>query len=188
MLFDQFGRKIDYSRIKKADTRVIPVVALEDRYSGYPSSGLTPRKLGRIFREADSGDTAGQAELFSEMEEKDTHLFSQLLVKKQSVQALEWEVEASEKNGKAKETARAVRDFLESYANSDEVVLDLMDAVAKGYSMCQIIWDNSEKQTSVLDIKWVRADRVTFWNSLTPRVLTVDEPVQGIDLPPYKFI
>ncbi|MCP4113378.1 MAG: DUF935 family protein, partial [Desulfobacteraceae bacterium] len=46
----------------------------------------------------------------------------------------------------------------------------------------------SEKQTSVLDIKWVRADRVTFWNSLTPRVLTVDEPVQGIDLPPYKFI
>lgn len=29
----------------------------QDKYSGYPSNGLSPRRLASIFREADEGDT-----------------------------------------------------------------------------------------------------------------------------------
>lgn len=45
-----------------------------DKYSTYPSNGLTPRRLARIFRAADEGDVREQMEMFEEMEEKDTHL------------------------------------------------------------------------------------------------------------------
>ena len=54
-----------------------------DKYSDYPSNGLTPEKLASILREGDGGDVLRQSELFEEMEEKDPHLFSQLQTRKQ---------------------------------------------------------------------------------------------------------
>lgn len=73
-LLDQFGREI--KGMKKPERREIAAVALSDRWSTYPSKGLTPQKLTAIFTSADQGDIYDQAELFMEMEEKDTHLFS----------------------------------------------------------------------------------------------------------------
>ena len=55
---------------------------VNDKFSSYPSDGLTPVKLARIFKEADAGDPFRQMELFEEMESKDTHLFSQLQTRK----------------------------------------------------------------------------------------------------------
>ena len=54
---------------------------MNDKYSMYPSKGLTPQRLARIFRQADDGDVREQMELFEEMEEKDTS-FSQMQTKK----------------------------------------------------------------------------------------------------------
>ena len=52
----------------------IAVAQVTDKYSEYPSNGLTPVKLAEIFREADSGDVLRQMELFEELEEKDLSL------------------------------------------------------------------------------------------------------------------
>ena len=79
-LLDQFGREIQAE--KRPETREIAVTTIRDRWSNYPSGGLTPQTLAAIFREADMGDVARQAELFEEMEEKDTHLFSELQTRK----------------------------------------------------------------------------------------------------------
>lgn len=64
--------------IEKPVRGMLAVGDVNDKYSTYPSNGLTPRRLARIFRAADGGDVFEQMELFEEMEEKDTHLFSQL--------------------------------------------------------------------------------------------------------------
>ena len=45
-------------------TAVVVVGNVNDRYSTYPSNGLNPRRLARIFREADQGDVMSQMELF----------------------------------------------------------------------------------------------------------------------------
>src|ERR1041385_6739463 len=55
-------------------TQEIAVVSLYDRFSTYPSEGLTPQKLASLLREADGGDVYRQMELFEEMLEKDTRL------------------------------------------------------------------------------------------------------------------
>ena len=48
----------------------IAVAHVTDKYSSYPSGGLTPVKLAEILKEADAGDVLRQMELFEEMEEK----------------------------------------------------------------------------------------------------------------------
>ena len=63
---------------KRPVTARVAVGDVNDKYSDYPSNGLTPGRLARIFRQADEGDVRAQMELFEEMEEKDTHLFSQM--------------------------------------------------------------------------------------------------------------
>lgn len=64
--------------ISRPETRELAVARIQDKYSDYPSNGLTPTRLAAIFREADTGDIMRQMELFEEMEEHDPHLFSQL--------------------------------------------------------------------------------------------------------------
>ena len=60
-------------------TAVVAVGNINDKYSSYPSNGLNPRRLARIFRAADQGDVMSQMELFEEIEEKDTHIFLSLI-------------------------------------------------------------------------------------------------------------
>ena len=40
----------------RPDTREIAVAQVTDKYSEYPSNGLTPVRLAEIFKEADAGD------------------------------------------------------------------------------------------------------------------------------------
>lgn len=70
---------------KRPVTARVAVGDVNDKYSDYPSNGLTPGRLARIFRQADEGDVRAQMELFEEMEEKDTHLFSQMQTRKLAV-------------------------------------------------------------------------------------------------------
>lgn len=139
-LYDQFCRPIPLSGTTP-DTREIAVASVRDRWSGYPSSGLTPERLARIFRQADSGDVQRQSELFEEMEEKDAHLASQFQIRKLAVQGLPREVSPANESARAKETATFCRAFLEALSDFDEIVLDLLDALPKGYSMMDLLLD-----------------------------------------------
>lgn len=69
----------------RPESREVAAAQVTDKYSEYPSDGLTPVRLAEIFKEADAGDVLRQAELFEEMEEKDPHLFSQLQTRKNAV-------------------------------------------------------------------------------------------------------
>ncbi|MEN6441695.1 MAG: DUF935 family protein [Syntrophobacter sp.] len=187
-LYDQFSRPIPNPASVRPDTREISVATIRDRWSGYPSNGLTPERLARIFRQADSGDVQRQAELFEEMEEKDAHLASQFQLRKMAVQGLPWEVIPGARDGLARETADFCRSFLEGLADLDENVLDLLDALPKGYSMMEILWEVSSGEVHIRKLCWVHPKKVTFHVSLTPRVLTELDPIRGIEPPPFKFV
>ena len=77
---------------QRPETQEIAVAQVTDKYSEYPSNGLTPLRLAEIFQEADAGDVLRQMELFEEMEEKDPHLFSQLQTRKNAVTGLDFEI------------------------------------------------------------------------------------------------
>ncbi len=188
MLVDQFGRPIESGLTKRPETREIAVAQLRDRWSTYPSKGLTPPRLAEILQAADAGDVLRQAELFEEMEEKDAHLGSQFMVRKLAITSLDFEIMANEADPQGDKVAAFCRECIEGLTNWDENLLDMLDALAKGYSMHEILWEQSERQAAPRELRWIHPKKLTFWNSLTPRVLTLEEPVQGVDPQPFKWI
>lgn len=70
----------------------------------------------------------------------------------------------------------------------DENVLGLLDALPKGYSMMEILWDGSEDDVVIRGLRWVHPKKITFCDSLTPKILTEAEPVRGIGPPNFKFV
>src|SRR3990172_5498864 len=125
-LLDQFGREIDVR--KRPETREIAVTAIRDCWSNYPSGGLTPQTLATIFKEADMGDIARQAELFEEMEEKDTHLYSELQTRKNAVHGLDYEITPWSEAAEDKKIKDFVADCLFNLSDFEDALLDLLDA------------------------------------------------------------
>lgn len=187
-LVDMYGRPIESGLGKKPETREIAVAQLRDRWSSYPSNGLTPGRLAEVLRQADAGDVLRQAQLFEEMEEKDAHLASQFSIRRQAVIGLDREIQANPADPKGEEVAAFCRECIGRLANLDENLLDMLDALAKGYSLHEIMWDVSEGQAMVAALKWIHPQKVTYCESLTPRVLTEAEPSHGEDLQPFKWI
>ena len=161
----------------------------QDKYSGYPSNGLSPRRLASIFREADEGDVLRQMELFEEMEEKDTHLYSQLQTRKLAVTGLDWEVQPFSEDERDVEVAEFVSDQLHGLENFNDVLLDVLDAVGKGISISEITWGLDLQGRNVIeDITWIHPKKI-FWDSMDDGIkIRTKEYPEGIPIPENKFI
>ncbi|MCE5333196.1 MAG: DUF935 domain-containing protein [Desulfobacteraceae bacterium] len=46
----------------------------------------------------------------------------------------------------------------------------------------------SAGQAGISGLRWIHPKKVTFWDSIHPRILTDEDPVRGIDPPPWKFV
>ena len=174
----------------RPDTREVAAASVRDRWSGYPSSGLTPRRLTRILRQADSGDLVGQMELFSEMEEKDAHLFSCLQTRKLAVSGMGWEV--TPPDGGGTDASSFVKNALDGIDNFEESLMDLLDAVGKGFSVSEVIWEVGRDGVAPRALKKRPQKRFTFLTedggSDMPRLLTDKGPVYGEPLVADKFV
>ncbi len=182
-----YGPNGEILSTNKPITREIAVVTIRDRYSSYPSQGLTPERLARIFKEADQGDIYRQMELFEEMEEKDTHLFSVLQTRKVAVQGLEWEILPYSDSRADKKAAALVQEVME-FEGFEDAVLDLLDAIGKGFSVCEIMWAVEGGRALVKELRWRHQKKFRFGDQDELRLLTESDPAVGMELPPNKFV
>ena len=173
----------------RPESREVAAAQVTDKYSEYPSDGLTPVRLAEIFKEADAGDVLRQAELFEEMEEKDPHLFSQLQTRKNAVTGLDYEVIPFDSDDpRDKEIAEFVEAQLGGIEGFEDIMLDLLDAIGKGFAVSEIMWGYDEGHVVVDDIR-SRHQKRFFWDSVDDsfKVRTQEAP-EGIELPKNKFI
>jgi phage gp29-like protein len=196
VIFDQFGRGIQTK--KRPEIREIAVTAIRDRWSSYPSQGLTPRRLADIFKAADSGDIYLQAELFEEMEEKDTHLFSELQTRKNAVAGLDYDVVPYSESPEDKKISEFVAENLMNLDDLEDSLLDLLDAIAKGYALAEISWKIEGQRVLVGALHWIHAKKAVFYDRgagnyweksyEVPKIITEAQPINGEALPPFKLI
>ncbi len=175
--------------MRRPETNEIAVAQVQDKYSEYPSNGLTPVKLAEIFKEADTGDVLRQMELFEEFEEKDPHLFSQLQTRKNAVTGLDYEIIPFDSDDpRDKEIAEFVKSEFESLEGFEDIQMDLLDAIGKGFAVSEIIWGYDEGRTVVTEVK-NRHQKRFFWDAVddTFKVRTREFP-EGIFLPENKFL
>ncbi len=183
---DFFGRL--FKETLRPETRELSAVSLVERWSSYPSAGLTPHRLADIFREADQGNIYRQMELFEEMEEKDAHLTAILQTRKMAVLGKDYEVLPYGRTPEDERLAEVVGEMVYRIPNLEEAYLDLMDAIGKGFALSEIIWEVTEGQARVAELRWIPQKLAAFGEDLRPRLLTAEARWQGVEPPPWKVI
>ena len=162
-LYDHLGRPIKKGRLKE-ELAGPTITGIRSPISGHPAQCLTPERLARLLREAEQGDMTRYLELAEEMEEKDPHYRSVLGTRKFQVSGLEIQVEAVSDSAEDVADADFVRDFLGTEV-LQEALFDMLDAVGKGFSICEILWDCTEKtwlpgRIAWRDPRWFEFDHV----------------------------
>ncbi|MEX0971515.1 MAG: DUF935 domain-containing protein [Paracoccaceae bacterium] len=184
-LLDQYGRAVK-RRVLSEEVAAAQTVGVRSPISGYPGDGLNPARLANILREADQGDPLRFFELAETMEERDPHYAGVLGTRRRSVAQIDITVESASDEARDVAMADMVRDWLLRDELSEEL-FDILDAIGKGISLTEIIWDSSMGQwqparLELRDPRWFTFDRTDL---RTPMMQTEAGPVP---LPGYKFI
>ncbi|MGK7661161.1 DUF935 domain-containing protein [Marinovum sp. E06] len=186
IILDRWGRPIKRTELRQ-EVAAPTFGGVRSPMSGYPADGLNPLRLGAILREADMGDPVRYLELAETIEERDLHYLGVLGTRKRSVSQIEITVKPGGESALDEELATMVRDWLQRDELQDEL-FDILDAVGKGYSFTEIVWDTSSGQwqpqrLEYRDPRWFRFDRVGL-----SKPTMLDGHGQEVALPAYKFI
>ncbi|MBN8294725.1 DUF935 domain-containing protein [Rhodobacter sp. NTK016B] len=156
MLVDQFGRPIKRaSTSEMLERQSVPGLgSVRQIQSGHPADGLTPPRLAAVLREAETGDATAYLELAEQMEEKDLHYAAVLGVRKRAIRSLELQVDAGDDSNAAKEAAEIVRKSLDTAAVRTSLI-DVMDALGKGFSVSEILWERDGNRLKLCGIELV---------------------------------
>jgi phage gp29-like protein len=186
-LYDAYGREVDTAQLR--DEHAAPTIAgVRNIYSVmHPSTGLTPEKLIAIQREAEAGDPYLYLELAEEMEEKDLHYLAVISTRKQAVAGAEIIVTPASEAAEDLRAADLVRDFVLGGAfDLEGVLFDILDAVGKGFSATEIIWDTAgrewiPKRLAWRDPRWFMFDWISG-EELLVRTLRDEGPLAPADV------
>jgi phage gp29-like protein len=185
-LVDHLGRPVSTALLKREQggptTR-----GIRRPYDGlHPAVGLTPDRLARLLRDSIDGEPDRYLALAEDMEERDPHYAGVHGIRKRQVAGLEVTVEAASDAADDVAAADLVREVIARDTFSDELI-DILDAIGKGFSATEIIWDTSEGQWRPLalrmrDPKWFRYSRDDG------DTLLLREPEGDVPLQPFGWI
>lgn len=118
---------------------------LTSSFEEHPSRRLTPDRLYRILEAAEQGYLLPQSDLFTDMEEKDAHIFSEMSKRKRVLLTLDWDVQPPRDASPAeKKLASWVRECIQDMTFFEDVILDCLDAIGHGFSAQEITWARIE--------------------------------------------
>ncbi|NOT00689.1 MAG: DUF935 family protein [Phycisphaerales bacterium] len=162
----------------------------EDTWRDYPSGNLTPSRLMAILREADAGSLSSVLQLYEEMEEKDPHLYAVAGTRRLALTGLEWSIEADPMGDTnlALRAADHARRTLARIDGFDDALQHLALAVGRNIAVAELVWDGVGDSVSLVDIVPVDFARLALDDVDRPRILTDDQPIDGIELEPNKFV
>jgi phage gp29-like protein len=141
-IIDQWGNPISSGQIARLrQHQAMPRMASPRQpFSTYhPTSGLTPASLASILSASSLGQSQQYMELLEEIEEKDLHYAAVLSTRKRQVAQLPVRVKAASEEGPHQEHADFIRRWLAKGALGANL-FHMLDAVSKGYSVQEIIW------------------------------------------------
>ncbi|WP_372605369.1 DUF935 domain-containing protein [Actibacterium sp.] len=185
-IYDAFGRPV-VRKVLTQEVAAPTIGGVRSPLSGYPMDGLNPMRLAGILRAADSGDVTQYLELAELLEERDLHYTGVLGTRKRSVSQIDITVKPASDSKEDQVIADRVRDWLDRDELSDEL-FNILDAIGKGYSFTEIIWDSSEGQWEPARLEYRDPRWFTFERHNLTTPLLLNEHGAEVPLHPYKFI
>jgi len=137
-ILDQHGKPIS---ISEENLQTSKIGWLSREFADHPKSGLTPAKLANLLIDTEAGNLKAQCELADDVEE-DAHVFTGVSKRKQQVAAFNWDVVTTDDaTTEEKDAAEKVKTILVGMINLEDLILDMMDALLKGFSCLEIAWE-----------------------------------------------
>ncbi|OFC62574.1 DUF935 domain-containing protein [Candidatus Erwinia dacicola] len=111
----------------------------------HPSTGLDIQRVYALFSAAEQGDIQAQSDLFTDMEERDGHLFAELSKRKRALLTLPFSVKPPPDATEAEKKVAAEADWwLRHLPGFREMLMDMLDAIGHGFSCIEIEWGRKE--------------------------------------------
>lgn len=184
-LLDQYGRPIDMAALR-AEQAAPTSAGIRRHDAMHPAAGLNPGRLARMLRDSIEGDPEQYLALAEDMEERDQHYASVLATRKLQVAGLEVSVEAADDDKASVDHADLVREVIDRDAFQAEL-RDMLDALGKGFSATEIVWDTSAGQWRPGQLKW-RDPRWFVFDRIDGETLLLREGSHNAAVKPFGWI
>jgi len=190
-ILDHRGNPIDTGLLleEQSERQESKLGMLHREFAEHPTRGLTPERLARILDEAETGNLKDQCDLFEDMEEKDGHIYAELSKRKRAVSGLEWTIKPP-RNATVQEqkAAELVSEIIGDIENFEDVILNMTDAIGKGFSNSEIEWERMGNEWVPVDI----THRPASWFMVPPHdrddIRLRDVSGMGEALQPFGWI
>ena len=152
------------------------------------ASGLDPYRLASILLNCRNGDINAFLTLAEEIEERYPHYAAVLKTRKDALASIK-PILADDEDGEVlPEVAEAVKELIEA-PNFPDLAEDLSDALGKGFSVVEIMWEQRGGKWWPRDYVWKDPRYFTF-DAVSRSTLRLAElgTIDGVDLAPGKFV
>lgn len=124
-----------------APPQTAQVAWINRQWAEHPVNGLTPARLAGLLRQAEQGDITAQADLFSDIEERDAHIFAELSKRRRAVTKLDWSlVPPQDATPAEKQSSEKLEALIRSMEELPQLLFALTDAIGHGFSAVEIEW------------------------------------------------
>ena len=201
-IVDRYGNPMNVSADELTDEVTAPsVTGVRSILPTWTTRAVTPDQMAATLREAETpghGASRNYLELAERIEENYTHYAGVLGTRKRAVSGIPIRVEPADDSAQAQADADLVEAAVTKGALID-ALFDILDAVGKGFSATEIIWETSASQWMPQRLEyrlpqWFDYDRVDG-RTLLVRTDQADQREHGEQgaggwsrLPPYKMI
>src|SRR5258706_2229266 len=148
-----------------------------------------PAYFGILHRKDDPRTSRGKGKglkIYDELE-RDGDVFGDLQKRKLAVIARPWQVNQASDDALDIAAADMVRRQFEEI-NFDNLCLNLLDGLLKGYAVAEVMWDAAPAEIVATELIPRDQRRFTFDKERKLRMLTLADLVRGEELPDRKFI
>jgi phage gp29-like protein len=156
MILDAYGRPVQLEALRE-EQAASTLAGIRNIYSTIDTSiGLVPDKIVAVLRQAEFGDPWLYLELAERMEEKDELYQGVLHTRKMAVSQLD--ISVTPAGDSAEEQADA--DFIEAVLlegdiDLHELLFGMLDALGKGFSATEIIWNTDGRNPATGAPWWI---------------------------------
>lgn len=152
-----------------------------------PLASLTPAAVADLLRRASMGDAHDFLIAADDIREKDLHYRAVLQTRTLAVAGLPVDLQPADDSAPAKRAAELVGEALHGL-DLPGLVAHLMDAVAKGYAVAEIVWETTGSLWRPREIVPREAHWFAFDRDTGRLLRLVDGSAEGAEIPPYKMI
>ena len=155
-LLDAYGRPINYDAL--TEEQAAPTfIGIRNIYSSIDASiALTPEKVIGVLRQAEFGDPWLYLELAERMEEKDELYQGVLHTRKMAVSQLDISILAASDAPADQDDAAFIDEvLLRGDLDLHDCIFDVLDALGKGFSATEIMWDITGRNPKTGRPQWI---------------------------------